>query len=101
MSNKQAERESERATYKVGLAVQSLESVIDRLDEQDIIVESLKIIGLDGSRGDVLMIVTARGAQGKVVTFRNGPDVAAVLRSFVNAQRNGSLVWKVDQYANE
>lgn len=82
------------AIYKDWQKVDSLDRIVERLDENDMIVLGLRFKVPDGDGASWLAIVTARSPEGDLVAFHDAPTFRECLIGTVNRLSNGSMKWK-------
>lgn len=82
-----------------GMTLLKLGHYITKATQQDWYIHALKFVGLDGSRGDVLLVVNAYCGDDHYVAFLSGGSVTECLQSLVRQLRADKVKWKEDEYA--
>jgi len=85
---------------RIGEAVSGFEHLLDRLDEANIMIASVRVKVPLGDEVDYLIIVRARQEGRGVVGFHAGTTLRETLVGTIARLSNGSMKWKDDEYAD-
>lgn len=71
-----------------------LDRLLQRLDEEDLIIVGIRFRPPNGENTSWLAIITADGAEGSTVAFHDAPTYRECFVGMVNRLENRSLKWK-------
>lgn len=91
----------QRALLKISEQLARAEDIYERLDENDLSIDSMSLRLPQYVSGDYLVTVRARKEGVAVVGFHGADSMAEVLRGVMARLENGSMQWKDDKYAGE
>lgn len=94
-------REITREAVHLWEALVRLSYIQSRLDAVDMVLGSLTVRPPSGDGGDWLLVCRMSVEGRPHVGFISGHDVATCFRSLVSKLENGSMKWKVDEYAGK
>lgn len=91
----------DRVMRRAGGALYKIENSSERLREEGISVESIRLKMPAEQDGEILLVITASTESGGIVAFHRQAGIAACLEGLSSRLDNGSLKWKEDEYARE
>lgn len=87
------------AVQSVGLAMEALDSNLDKLDQQGFIFVGMNLKAPNEDRQDWLVTIRAEVEGRKVVAFHSAFSLAEVVDQAIRRFSNRQLQWKDDNYA--
>ncbi len=93
--------EFQQQLIDAGTALLSFNRVLERYEDEEVWISSVRVRvpELDGQ--EFLAIVTARSADGAVVSFTSGATFYEALRLCIARLDNRSVKWQEDRYARQ
>jgi hypothetical protein len=88
-------KEIERA----GVTLKQANRLYSALEKSELYLKQVKFIVKDDEGNDWLVIVTADGTDGPVVSFHGASSFEDALRGLIARIDNGTLKWRPDEYS--
>lgn len=89
----------ERYVFSLGRAWLDFERIAHDMGHAGTPIKRVTLKGPLVEGGSALIILTADSEEGPVVAFHNVDDLGTAIKGLAARLQNGSLKWKVDEYA--
>lgn len=91
--------EWQKELANLGLALLRFSQCSKTLAEQDIYLKQVKFVNKDDEGEDWLVVITATGVEGNIVTFHGATSFSEAVRGLGIKIEKNLLRWKKDEYS--
>jgi len=89
----------DRVLTKTGHAVHELNHLGIGMEDEGWLLKAIRFAPQGSAAGEWLAVITVQSPEGPLVSFHGGSTFADCIEGLRNRLKNGSLKWKVDEYA--